>query len=147
MFLNWVRVADPLSAARCCTNELPALLSVSADEPEREKTPTEARRPGRLSVTTETPFGSFVIWVEMGVEGTPTRGGTPGKGSSMGTEIGEIPWNIFQSDGATGASLVAAATAFEEEENPLRERWDRRASMLIGAKRRARQSAHHKQLL
>jgi hypothetical protein len=138
MMLKCERLVVSLSAARCCTKALPALASVSAEEPEREKTPTEARRPGRLSETTETPLGSFVIWVVMGVDGTPTRGGTPGKGSSIGTEIGEMPWKIFQREGATGASLFTAATAWEEEDKPLRERWDRRASMLVGAKRWAR---------
>jgi hypothetical protein len=138
MMLKWERLVVSLSAARCCKKALPAVASVSAAEPEREKTPTEARRPGRLSVTTETPFGSFVICVAMGVDGTPTRAGTPGKGSSMGTEIGEIPWKIFQSEGGTGASLVAAATAWEEEDIPLRDKRDRRASMLVVAKRGAR---------
>ena len=89
--LKCERLVVSLSAARCCTNALPAVESVSAAEPEREKTPTDARRPGRLSVTTETPLGSFVIWVEMGVDGAPTRAGTPGKGSSIGMAIGDMP--------------------------------------------------------
>jgi hypothetical protein len=72
------------------------------------------------------------------VDGTPTRGGTPGKGWSMGTAIGEIPWKIFHRDGGTGASLAAAATAWDDEDRLLRERLHRRASMLVGAKRWAR---------
>ena len=136
--LKCERLLVSLRAARCCTNALPEVASVSMQEPEREKTATDARRPGRLSVTTETPFGSLVIWVEMGVDGTPTRGGTPGKGWSMGTAIGEIPWKIFHREGGTGASLEAAATAWDDDDRPLRERLHRRASMLVGAKRWAR---------